>query len=92
MPRLFRIGKYKIYFWVNEGQPTEPVHVHVSEGNQTENATKIWLTSEGKCKLAHNNSKIPTRHLYNIMRLIEQNAQNVLEKWKEIFGEVRFYC
>ena len=92
MPHLFKIGSYKIYFWVNEGQPIEPVHVHISEGNPTENATKIWLTSDGKCQLCHNNSKIPSRYLYNIMRFIEQNSAVVLEKWKKIFGEVKFYC
>lgn len=92
MPRLFKIGSYSIYFWVNEGQPVEPVHIHISEGHQTENATKIWLTSEGKCKLEHNNSKIQTRHLYNIMRLVEQNAKTVLKNWEETFGEVKFYC
>ena len=48
MPQVFRIGPYWIYFWANEGRPSEPVHVHVSEGNPIENATKIWITASGK--------------------------------------------
>ena len=32
MPRVFKIGSYVIYFWVNENDPLEPVHVHVCEG------------------------------------------------------------
>ena len=92
MPRLFKIGSYVIYFRVNENQPVEPIHVPVSEGHQTENATKIWLSSTGKCKLCHNNSKIPSRHLYNIMRLIDNNSKYIIEMWKKYFGEVKFYC
>ena len=41
MPQLFRIGSYWVYFWLDEGAPLEPVHVHVSEGRPTSNATKI---------------------------------------------------
>ena len=29
MPQIFRIGPYWVYFWSNESQPLEPVHVHV---------------------------------------------------------------
>ena len=31
MPRVFKIGSYIVYFWVNENDPLEPVHVHVCE-------------------------------------------------------------
>ena len=90
MPRLFKIGSYTVYFWVNENQPVEPIHVHISEGHQTANSTKIWITSEGKCKLCNNNSKIPAKYLYNIMKLIEQTNKKIIDKWKEYFGEVNF--
>lgn len=48
MPQLFRIGSYIIYYWVNEGVPLEPVHVHVSDGKPSENGTKIWITKNKK--------------------------------------------
>ena len=32
MPQLFRIGSYVIYFWINENDPLEPVHVHIRKG------------------------------------------------------------
>lgn len=92
MPRLFKLGNYIIYFWSNENQPVEPVHVHISEGHQSANATKIWLTSDGTCKLCHNNSKIPSRHLYNTMQFIEANSKMIIDQWKKYFGEVKFYC
>ncbi|WP_334299974.1 DUF4160 domain-containing protein [Anaerobutyricum soehngenii] len=31
MPQPLRIGPYNIYFWSNEGDPLEPIHVHISE-------------------------------------------------------------
>ena len=51
MPRVFKIGSYVIYFWMNENDPLEPVHVHVCEGIPSPTATKIWITQNGKCLL-----------------------------------------
>lgn len=48
MPQELKIGPYSVYFWSNESDPLEPVHVHISEGQATPNATKIWITSTGK--------------------------------------------
>ena len=41
MPRVFKIGGYIVYFWVNENDPLEPVHVHVCEGVPSPTATKM---------------------------------------------------
>ena len=90
MPKLFKIGSYSIYFWSNEGN--EPVHVHVSQGSQTANATKIWLTSDGKAKECHNHSKIPQYLLNDIIDFIESQWTDIIKAWKKYFGEVKFYC
>lgn len=58
MPQIFRIAGYLIYFWSNENEPLEPVHVHITNGVPTANATKVWITQSGKCLLCHNNSNI----------------------------------
>ena len=92
MPRLFRIGKYIIYFWSNENLPLEPVHVHIAEGIQQENATKVWITSTGRTLLCNNNSRIPANVLKNMMRMIEANSDEIIAAWQKIFGEVKFYC
>lgn len=39
MPRVFKIGGYIVYFWINENDPLEPVHVHVCEGVPSPTAT-----------------------------------------------------
>ena len=91
MPQVFKIGSYWVYFWSNESDPLEPVHVHVSEGQPSANATKIWITSKGKCYLAHNKSNIPKATLKNIMRIIEARSYEVIAKWREYFNQTEFY-
>lgn len=56
----------------------EPIHVHVSEGAPSANATKIWITRAGKCYLCHNNSQIPSKVLRNIMDIIEARSKEVV--------------
>mgnify|MGYP001529781757 CR=1 FL=1 len=45
MPQVFKVGSYWVYFWANENDPLEPVHVHVCQGAPNGNATKIWILS-----------------------------------------------
>ncbi len=90
MPQVFKVGSYWIYFWTNENDPLEPIHVHVSQGKPSKNATKVWITKAGKCYLAHNNSKIKDNVLRNIMRIIEARSDEVVEKWLEYFGEIDY--
>lgn len=92
MPQIFRIGAYWVYFWTNESMPLEPVHVHVAQGSPTENATKIWITRRGKCLLCHNRSQIPAHTLRNIMAIIEARSEEVIQKWRQYFGETRYFC
>lgn len=80
------------YFWSDEGKPREPIHVHISKGSPSASATKIWITSNGKCILEHNKSKIPEALLSNIMRMIENRYFEIMTKWKDTFGEIKFYC
>jgi len=91
MPQVFKIGSYWVFFWANENDPPEPVHVHVAQGKPAANATKIWITQSGKCLLANNNSRIQERTLRNIMRIIEARNEEVIQKWKDYFGETEFY-
>lgn len=92
MPQVFKVGKYLVYFWVNENDPLEPVHVHVAEGVPTANATKIWITQTGKCLLCHNRSGIPGRQLRIIMAVIEARSDFVCQKWFDTFGKITYYC
>ena len=92
MPQIFKVGSYWVYFWANENEPLEPVHVHIAQGAPTANATKGWSTRAGKCYLCHNRSKIPERTLRNIMEIIEARSSEVIQKWIGFFGSADFYC
>lgn len=91
MPQIFKVGSYTIFFWANESDPLEPVHVHIAE-QANPNATKVWITSAGKCYLCHNKSRIPERILWDIMRVIEARSAEIIDKWESFFGEARYFC
>lgn len=92
MPQLFKIGSYTIYFWSNENEPLEPIHVHIAEGRATASATKIWITSSGKALLCNNKSHISQKILKKMLRFIEANSSVIIEKWVEQFNEIRYFC
>ncbi len=92
MPQIFRIGPYTIYFWLNEGAPLEPLHVHVSEGIPSANATKIWITRSGRCLLCNNNSRIPKKALRTVMDIIEAQHEEIAQQWLSTFGDISYYC
>lgn len=92
MPQIFRIGSYIVYFWSNESDPLEPVHVHIAEGRASANATKVWITKSGKSLLCNNNSHIPDKLLRNIMRYIEANSKTIIAMWYAQFGQICYFC
>ena len=92
MPQILRIGPYSIYFWSNEGDPLEPVHVHISEGRASSTATKFWITSTGKVIVCNNNSQIPEQILKRLIRVVEANSSEIINEWRERFEDIRFFC
>ena len=92
MPQIFDIFGYTIYFWSNENNTLEPVHVHISKGIPSANATKIWITQSGHCLLCNNNSKIPNKMLKYIIAIIEARHTEIINKWHDHFGEINYYC
>ena len=91
MPQIFRIGPYIVYFWSNEGMPLVPIHVHIAQGRASGNATKICITSTGKALICNNNSKIPERVLKGIVRMIEANSAEIIQKCNSQFGETKYF-
>ena len=90
MPTILRIGRYVIYFWMNENNPREPLHVHVAVRHAVANATKLWITSSGEVIVCNNNSRIPERDLRGIIDVVKENINVLTEEWRETFGEVRY--
>lgn len=92
LPSLFTVSGYKVYFWSNEHG--EPIHVHISKGKPSPNATKIWLTRSGGCILANNGSQIPAKELNELMEFVSAQFFLICSEWKRFFveDEIKFYC
>ena len=92
MPSLFTVGGYRIFFWSNENN--EPIHVHISKGKPSPNATKVWLTSKGQCIVANNDSRIAANELNNLLEVISAQFFLICQEWKKHFltDSIRFYC
>lgn len=77
MPTVMRIGRYRFFFYSNEGQ--EPPHVHVQAA---EDEAKFWLDP---VSLAANHG-FRGRDLTEIERLVEDNRDHLIEAWNDYFG------
>jgi hypothetical protein len=90
-PKLFKIGRYLIFFWSNEND--EPVHVHIAV-TPSENATKIWLTKNGGCVVSHNRGKIPMSELRELLDVVSTRYFFICSEWKRHFNVtgLKFYC
>ena len=92
MPKLFKIGKYSIFFWSNE--IGEPIHIHITSSHPSENSTKIWLTKNGGFILANNRSGIPQHDLNQLIDLLSVEYFYICSEWKKYFrvDDIDFYC
>ena len=77
---------YSIYFW--SGDVSEPVHVHISKGDPSEHATKVWIKANG-VELAHNNSKIPNKVLGELISFINENKNRIILRWTLAFNSAQ---
>ena len=77
MPTVLRIGRFRFFFYSNEGR--EPPHIHVKAG---ECEAKFWLDP---IALASNYG-FNGRELNEIEQLVEQHRTELLEAWDEHFG------
>lgn len=80
MPVVLRLNETKFFFFSNEGNPREPVHIHV-RSNKSE--AKFWLLPD--VRLAYNRG-FDSHTLKRIQSIIEQH-QNFLEgAWNDYFA------
>ena len=80
MPTVFRVRGFRFFFYSNEGQPREPPHIHVEQG---EPEAKFWLRPE--VHLAYNEGFRPST-LRELLTLVEANREHIEKAWVEFFG------
>ena len=77
MPTVMRIGRYRFYFFSNEGE--EPPHIHVKAGGDE---AKFWLDP---VSLAANNG-FRGHELNEIADLVERHRLDLVEAWNDHFS------
>ncbi|MDO8518644.1 MAG: DUF4160 domain-containing protein [Deltaproteobacteria bacterium] len=79
MPVIFRYKGYRFFFFSNEGNPREPLHVHARKG---ENVAKFWLKPEVNLADSYGFS---SAELTELAKVIESNAGLIERCWNEFF-------
>ena len=81
MPTIFRWKGYRFFFYSNEGDPSEPVHIHVIKDT---NVAKFWL--EPAVALAESYG-MSSQELNKLQKVVENNAKIIKRAWYEYFGD-----
>lgn len=79
MPTVLRHNGFRFFFYSNEGDPREPLHVHVRKGG---GEAKVWLFPVAICE----SDGFDARALRDILMATEANATLIQEKWHEYFS------
>lgn len=80
MPVVLRYKGYKLFFFSNEGDPREPVHVHIRKGEAT---AKFWVDPEVRLAASY---AMNSAELAELERLVGQNRELIVRAWHEFFG------
>jgi hypothetical protein len=80
MPVVLRIDGFKLLFYVNEGNPREPVHIHARYGRDE---AKFWLSPT--VALAYNRG-LNRRQLSQAQRLVEEHCDLLERAWNDFFS------
>jgi hypothetical protein len=81
MPVIFRHRGFKFHFYANEGDPREPVHIHVVKDGID---AKFWLWPE--VRMVYNDG-FDARTLRDLIAFIEPRREAIDDAWRQFFGE-----
>jgi hypothetical protein len=80
MPIVFKYKGYRFFFYSNEGDPLEPLHIHVRHG---EAVAKFWVVPQ--VSLAESYA-ISASELRELLRIVEKNKKLIERYWNEYFA------
>ena len=80
MPKVFEWNGYRFHFFANEGDPREPVHIHVKKGRDS---AKFWLWPE--VRVAYSRG-FPPRVLSQMIAVIEARRDDIEGHWNDFFS------
>lgn len=79
MPLVFSFKGYRFFFYSNEGDPREPVHIHVRKGI---NLAKFWLNPKVQIVDSYGFSG---KELNWLAKLVYNRRKEIEEAWNEHF-------
>ncbi|MEQ1548688.1 MAG: DUF4160 domain-containing protein [Chakrabartia sp.] len=80
MPVIFRENGFRFHFFSDEGDPLEPVHVHITKDGLN---AKFWLYPD--VHLAYNYG-FNGRILSDLGKMVEAHWQEIEEAWNDHFS------
>ena len=79
MPVVLRHKSFKYFFFSNEGQPREPLHIHIRQGERT---AKIWIDPVIAVAESY---KITSKELKEILEVVQKQQDLIRRSWNEHF-------
>ncbi|MDR3428102.1 DUF4160 domain-containing protein [Silvimonas sp.] len=79
MPVVFRFDGFRFHFYSNEGDPREPVHIHVARAGGD---AKFWLFPE--VEMAYN-CGFDARTIKRLQDVVASRRSEIEEAWNEYF-------
>jgi len=76
MPTVLRVGPNRFFFYSNENQ--EPEHIHVESGD---GSAKFWLTP---VRLAGSDG-LDTRTIRRLQAIVEEHRETLVKAWNDYF-------
>lgn len=80
MPTVFRAEGFRFFFYSNEGDPREPVHIHVSKDGRE---AKFWLGPPPELARSWG---FDAKTLRRLATLVDTHADQIREAWRDHFG------
>lgn len=80
MPVVFESNGFKFFFFSNEGNPLEPIHVHV---RKERNLAKYWLEPEAHLANSFGFSAV---ELNKIRKIVDNRMSEIEDAWNEHFN------
>jgi hypothetical protein len=80
MPLVLRIDGFRFHFYSDEGDPREPVHIHVAQAGAD---AKFWLFPE--VALAYNRG-FDARTIRRLADMVTAHRDEIEEAWNEHFA------
>ena len=80
MPVVFRIEGFRFHFFSNEGDPREPIHIHVTRAGAD---AKFWLFPQAE--LAYNRG-FDARTIWRLLEIVSLRRGEIEEAWHDHFS------